>query len=133
MAKTFDGRDAEVYAVPVDPPAPLFRPSVAKRVGTLAGFKDPVTGAGLSRDGRRMVVCANNAVGVYVRDPKVPDRWRAIAVRRFSGGGGIEAVAWDGEDLILAGEGRGVFRLTAFDWSGKARQATPARAPGRRP
>ena len=43
-------------------PPPCSGPAVAERVGTLAGFTEPVTGADLSPDGRRLVVCSLGAV-----------------------------------------------------------------------
>jgi hypothetical protein len=129
VAKTFDGRDAEVYAVPLRPPAPLFHPAVPERVATLEGFTRPVTGADLSRDGRRLVVCSGSSIGVYQRT--AGDHWIPIALRRFRGGDQVEAVAWDGDDLILAGEGRGVYRITAADWRRGTRPEPAASRPGR--
>jgi hypothetical protein len=116
VAKTFDGREAEVYAVPLKPPAPLFRPASPEKVGTLPGFTEPVTGASLSPGGR-LAVCSTGAVGVYERDAS--GRWAPVARRRFRVDDDIEAVAWDGDDLILAGEGRGVFRIAEADWRGR--------------
>jgi len=126
VAKTFDGRPAAVYAVPLSPPAPLIRPAVPKPVATLPGFTAPVTGADLSRDGRRLVVCSTDAVGVFLRDGR--DGWTAVTLRRFRSGDQVEAVAWDGGDILLAGEGRGVFRIKAAVW-----QAERTRQPSTRP
>src|SRR5262249_30134736 len=108
VAKTLDGREAEVYALPLKPPAPLLRPALPEPVGTLPGFTEPVPGADLSGDGR-LVVCSTGAVGIYQKDGA--GSWRPVARRAFRGGDGIEAVAWAGNDLILAGEGRGVYRI----------------------
>jgi hypothetical protein len=129
VAKTFDGRDAEVYAVPLAPPSPLFRPALPARIGVLPGFTRPVTGADLSRDGRRLVVCSYDAIGVYERTSE--GRWTPIARRKFHGGDSVEAVAWDGDDLILAGEGRGVYRIAAADWRRDRRPAVTARPTSR--
>ena len=120
VAKTFDGRDAEVYAVSLRPPAPLFRPSLPAKVATLPGYTRPVTGADLSRDGKRLVVCSHDAVGVFERTDG--DQWTPVSRHRFRKGEEIEAVAWDGDDLILAGEARGVFRITEADWRTSARR-----------
>jgi hypothetical protein len=114
VAKTFDGRPAEVYTVPLRPPAPMTRPAVPERAGSLDGFTRPVTGASLSPDGRRLAVCSLEAVGVYSRGPDAA--WVPVALRTFRSDDQIEAVAWDGDDLILAGEGRGVYRLPASAW-----------------
>jgi len=120
VAKTFDGRDAEVYAVPMDPPAPLTRPAVAARVGTLRGFTRPVTGADLSADGLRLVVCSIDAAGVYA---KARDgSWTPLWLGTFRAPEEqVEAVAWDGDDVILAGEGRGVYRIAAGAWKVRPR------------
>jgi hypothetical protein len=115
VAKTFEGQDAEVYAVPLKPPAPLFRPALPEKVGTLPGFTDPVTGADLSKTGR-LAVCSTRSVGVFERDGS--RRWVPVARRRFRAADQIEAIAWDGDDLILAGELRGVYRIAADDWRG---------------
>jgi hypothetical protein len=116
IAKTFDGRDAEVYALQFDPPAPLLRPALPEKVGTLRGFNDPVTGASLSPGGR-LAACSYGSLGVFERD--AAGGWRPIARRRFRLDDEIEAVAWDGDDLILAGERRGVWRVTRDEWSGR--------------
>ncbi len=123
VAKTFDGRPAEVFAVPFDPPAPLFRPAVAERIGSLAGFRAPVTGASLTPDGRRLVVCSLASFGVYRLDDR--GEWLPVALRSFRSGDQVEAVAWDGDDLVLAGEGRGVFRVRASQWRGREASSVP--------
>jgi hypothetical protein len=125
VAKTFDGRDAEVYAIPFDPPAPLLKPAVPERIGTLPGFTKPVTGASLSLDGKRLAVCSLRSVGVYERAGK--DKWKRLAIRPFRSEDQIEAITWDGDDLILAGEERGVYRLPATAW--RARASTPSQTP----
>jgi hypothetical protein len=114
VAKTFDGRDAEVYSVPLRPPAPLLRPAVAKLEGKLPGFTEPVTGASLSARGGRLAVCSNGALGVF---RKADDGgWLPLAIRTFRCDDEIEAVAWEGDDLILSGEKRGVFRVRSEMW-----------------
>ncbi len=111
VAKTFDRREAELFAVPLDPPAPLLRPVLPEPAGTLPGFTEPATGAGLSRrrppPGRLLATT-----------------WPASTRRTDGGAGrssrtvryeadGIEAICWDGDDLILAGEGRGMYRIAS--------------------
>jgi hypothetical protein len=110
VSKTFDGRDAEVYAIPLEPPAPLLKPAVPERVGTLPGFTRPVTGASLSQDGKRLAVCSTKAVGVYERTAK--PAWKRLAIHVFRSDDQIEAITWDGDDLVLAGENRGVYRIS---------------------
>jgi hypothetical protein len=68
VAKTFDGREAEVFAIPLDPPAPLLRPALPRPAGTLPGFTEPVTGADLSADGRLLAACSQGVVRVYAPD-----------------------------------------------------------------
>jgi hypothetical protein len=45
VAKRFDGRDAELFSVSLDPPSPLLRPAFPRKVGSLPGFTEPATGA----------------------------------------------------------------------------------------
>lgn len=125
VAKTHDKRDAEVYTLPLDPPAPLLNPAVPERAGTLKGFTDPATGADLTRDGRILAVSAHDGVGLYERKPD--GSWKRLDVRSYRSHDDIEAVTWDGADLILAGEERGLFRIRARDL-----QLPPASNPGRR-
>jgi hypothetical protein len=121
VAKTFDEREAELFAVPLDPPAPLLRPALPDRLGTLPAFVEPATGADLSPEGLRLAVCSYDVVRVYGRAARDSDRWSLSGTVRFEADG-VEAVAWAGDDLILAGEGRGLYRIAAKAW----RTGTPA-------
>jgi hypothetical protein len=119
VAKTFDGREAELFAISLDTPAPLLRPATPERLGTLPGFVEAVTGASLAADGLRLAVCSYDVARVYGRDRRYTDLWTLLGTVRFKDqADGIEAITWDerGEDLILAGEGRGVYRITAATW-----------------
>ncbi|MGE3819708.1 MAG: hypothetical protein AB7I30_09750 [Isosphaeraceae bacterium] len=116
VAKTFDGRDAEVYELPLVPPAPLLRPAVPRRIGTLPGLKRPATGADLRADGLLAVV-SKGQVGVYRRNEA--GDWRRVGGVHFVGGGDVEAIAWAGSDLILTSEGRGVFQIDEAQWRGR--------------
>jgi hypothetical protein len=133
VAKTFDGRDAEVYALPMNPPSPLMRPALPRRVGTLSGFTEPVTGASLSRDGR-LAVCSTGAVGIYKK--RADGSWNRLNLLKHEIDADIEAVAWDGDDLILTGERRGVYRIAAATLrehrEAGSERSTPAK-PGARP
>ena len=116
VAKTFDERAAALYAIPFDPPAPLSRPALPEPIGELPGFSEPATGAGLSPDGGRLAVCSNSAASVYGK--RLRGGWTLLGSVRFKSHD-IEAICWDGDDLILAGEGRGMYRIAASTWRGK--------------
>ena len=114
VSKRFDGREAEVYAVPLDPPAPLLRPTEPKRQTTLPGFTTPATGADLSRDANLLAVCGTGEARVYaVGDGS---RFDPVGVVRFEVDDQVEAICWDGRDLLLVGEGRGVYRISEATW-----------------
>jgi hypothetical protein len=114
ISKRLDHGEAELFSVPIDPPAPLLRPAVPERLGTLPEFVEPATGADLLSDGKRLAVCAMNVTRVYERTPT--KGWRLTASVRYESDQ-IEAIAWDGRDLVLASENRGVFRITERQWS----------------
>jgi hypothetical protein len=125
VAKRLDGRPADLFAVPLDAPAPLTAPTVVQRLGTLEQFVEPATGAALAPDGRRLAVCSPVLVRVYVRPALASDDWKLAATVRFDADG-VEAVTWDGDDLILASEGRGLYRIAAAAW----RRGSPGPAAG---
>ena len=117
VGKSFDGRDAEVYSIPLDPPATLLKPAKARKVGTLPGFVWPATGASLSATSGRLAVCGLKAAAIYRREKGLG--WELVWRGEFESRDQIEAVAWEGEDLILAGEGRGIFRIKEATWKHK--------------
>jgi hypothetical protein len=127
VAKTHDGREAELFAIPLEPPAPLLRPALPRKLGRLPGFTEPVTGANLSSDGRRLAVCANSVTRVY--EPAPQDEWKMIGGARYAADE-VEAVCWDGDDLILASERREIYRIPRTTWL--AKKAPPA-TDGRKP
>ena len=117
VTKRLDGGEAELREVPLEPPAPLLRPTAARKVGVLPGFVDPATGADLSPDGRRLAVCGVDVVRVY--DRPAPPSWdglRMSAEVRLKGERQVEGIAWDGEDLVLASEHGGLDRVSASAW-----------------
>jgi hypothetical protein len=118
VAKKSAGRDAELYAIPLDPPAPLLRPALPEPAGTLPGFTEPVTGADLSADGRLLAVCSYEVARVYERSAR--GDWRRLGTIRYKADS-IEAICWDGHDLVLAGEGRGMYRIAEATWRAAAR------------
>ena len=115
LAKYRDGRPADLFRVPIDPPAPLLRPATAEKVGTLADFTQPATSASLSDDGGRLAVASIHEVRVYRRAPG--GAWEFLG-RASCPEGQVEAVAWDGLDLVLAGEDRRVHRVAERHWRG---------------
>jgi hypothetical protein len=117
VVKRLDGRDPELRAVPLEPPAPLLRPAEAKKIGVLPGFPEPVTGADLAPGGRLFVACGTDVVRVYERPtPPSWDDLRMIAEVYLKKKGDYEGVTWDGDDLILVGEGGGVARVAESTW-----------------
>ncbi len=114
VAKYLDGREAELFAVPIDPP-PAGRAAVPVRsIGRLMGFTEPATGAGLSADGTLLAVCSYAVTRVYRRGRS--GAWERLAEVRYAALP-IEGIAWDGRDLVLAAEGaRGLFRLPERAW-----------------
>ena len=134
VAKYRDGREAELFAVPLEPPAALTRPAQPRSIGRLAGFTESATGADLSEDRTLLAVCSESVTRVYGWSVAPP--WRLLAEVRYESLP-IEGIAWDGRDLILAAEeGRGLYRLPEASW----RRATPggggsrpSSRPGERP
>jgi hypothetical protein len=113
VAKRFDGRAAEIFAVPLDPPSPLLRPASPRRVGSLPGFTESPTGASLSPDARLLAVVSTSVARVYDRDADGGLTLRATVRYKERD---IEAIAWDGPDLILATESGALYRLAAATW-----------------
>jgi len=119
VAKRLDGREAELFAIPLNPPAPLLRPTSPRRIGVLPGFVEPATGASLSDDGQLLAVCSSTVTRVYRRDDD--PGWSLLAeVRHVSLP--IEGITWDGRDLILVSEGRGIDRIAEATWRRSARR-----------
>jgi hypothetical protein len=113
IAKYLDGREAELFAVPFDPPAPA--PAPVRSIGRLPGFTEPATGADLSADGTRLAVCSYGVTRIYRRKAE-PDAWEPLAEVRYAPLP-IEGITWDGRDLILAAEeARGLYRLRERVW-----------------
>jgi hypothetical protein len=115
VSKRFDRREAELFAVPFSPPAPLLRPATPKRIGVLPGFVEPATGASLSVDGQLLAVCSSTVIRIYKRS-KGKDRPWHLAAELWHDGPEVEGITWDGFDLILVSEGRGVDRVSEAAW-----------------
>ncbi len=117
ITKRYDGREAERYSIAVDSAAPIFKPLIPRYEGTLAEFTEPATGADLSADGRRLAVCSLKSARVYEIDPESGPR--PISFVRYDADQ-VEAICWDGDDLLLANEQRGMFRIAASTWRPKS-------------
>jgi hypothetical protein len=128
VAKYHDRREAELFSVPLEPPAPLLRPAQPRLLGRLPGFVEPATGASMSADRALLAVCSEAVVRVYRRDHTGP--WRLVAEVRYKPRP-IEGVAWDGGDLILVAEGQGIYRLAESTWRALSPTAPAASAPPR--
>jgi hypothetical protein len=113
ISKRFDGQDAELFAIKLDEPASLLRPTTPERIASLPECSEPATGADLSSDGKRLAVVTTKAVRVY--EPDGVDRWKLVGTVKFEAPG-VEAVCWDGFDLILASEDRSVYRISETAW-----------------
>ena len=118
VSKRFDGGEAEVFAIPLDPPAPLLQPASPERITRLAGCVEPATGADLSADGRRLAVCTVSSARVYV--PDGGGGWSLGSTVRFKEPH-VEAICWDGDDMILASEDRSLYRISAQAWKAGGR------------
>ncbi len=113
ISKRLDGNEAELFAMPIDRPSPLLRPATPRRVGSLAGFVEPATGASLSADGGLLAVCASTVTRVYRANPG--PAWRLLAEVHYPPRA-IEGICWDGLDLLLVSEGQGIDRLAEATW-----------------
>ena len=113
ISKRFDGREAEIFQIPIDPPSSFLKPAVAERIGVLSDFNKPATGADLSKNGQLLAVCSTENAKVYQRTG--PASWTKIATIKDIGRG-IEAICWDGFDLVLASENRDMFCVPESRW-----------------
>jgi hypothetical protein len=115
VAKYLDGRTAELFSVPLEPPSPLARPAQPRLVGKLPGFTEPATGAALSTDRSRLAVCSPTVTRVYRRDGSRSPPWTLEAEVRYPAVP-VEGIAWDGLGLVLVAEGGGFYRLPEKQW-----------------
>jgi hypothetical protein len=123
IAKYADGREAEIFAVPFDPPAPLSQPASPRSLGKLPGFTEPATGSDLDADRKLLAVCSSRVTRVYRRDDVKKHDWKALSEVRYQAEQ-IEGICWDGRDLVLVAEGGGIFRIAEKTW----RDAPPRRS-----
>ena len=113
ITKRRDGQAAELYRLPLAPASSLLRPATPERVGLLPGCVEPVTGASLAPDGQQLAVVTDSSVRVY-RSTNMAD-WTLLGSAAFRAPD-VEAITWDGADLILASEDRSVYRLPPERW-----------------
>jgi hypothetical protein len=121
VAKYHDGREAELFSVPLVPPSPMIRPARPRSIGRLPGFTEPATGAALSEDRTLLAVCSETVVRIYQPSDTTP--WRLLAEVRYDPVP-VEGIAWDGRNLVLVAEGRGLFRLSQAAWRAAAERRT---------
>jgi len=115
VAKYMDGREAELFTVPLEPPAPLARPARPASIGRLPGFVEPATGASLHQDRSLLAVCSAKVTRIYRRGDGSAPKWRLIAEVPYDPSP-IEGIAWDGFDLVLVAEGGPIYRLSEKAW-----------------
>jgi hypothetical protein len=121
VAKYHDGREAALFAVPMDvQPTPAGAPGAKpasqppRELGRLPGFTEPATGADLSQDGTLLAVCSYGVTRVFRRGNG--DAWEPLAEIRYKPRP-IEGITWDGRDLILAAENAdGLWLLREAAW-----------------
>ena len=96
---------------------------VLERVGEITDAR-LVTGAGISEDGKRLVVCTYNALWVYHRDDgnltQMIQSKLWVLRHNFQG----EAVCFEGYNLYLTNEARDIYALPQF-WYEKAWKLSP--------
>jgi hypothetical protein len=126
IAKFLDGREAEVFSVAFDPPAPLFKPAEPRSLGRLAGFTAPATGSDLDGDRTHLAVCSSAVTRIYRRDDVAKPGWKLVSEVRYPATQ-IEGICWDRRDLMLVAEGGGIFRISEKTWRAARPSATPAR------
>ena len=126
VTKRFDGREAEVFSLPLRPGSTLLRPVTPERVQTLEACVEPATGASLSVDAQRLAVVTLKMVRIYRASPQTKAGWKLEATVAHEAPG-VEAVAWDGNDLILASEDRSIYRVSQAVWQASANQGGRAK------
>jgi len=132
VAKYLDRRQAGLFTVPLETPAPLLRPAHPRSIGWLPDFTEPATGAALSDKRDLLAVCSSDVTRVYEREQRA--RWRLLAEVRYKSQP-IEGIAWDGPDLVLVAEGGGLYRLAETTWRRIRRNtgSRPTKSPPSKP
>ena len=102
IEKRHDGQEPRLLSLSRVTSGTLKDPVDLVQRGVLPGFKEAVTGASLSQDGRWLAVCSPGVSRVYGRAGS--GGWELEAILRHANGAGYEAVAWDGADVVIAAE-----------------------------
>jgi hypothetical protein len=123
VAKYLDGREAELFTVPMELAAPLARPARPVSIGRLPGFVEPATGASLNQSRSLLAVCSYKVTRIYRRGEGPAPQWQKIGEVRYEPTQ-IEGIAWDGADLVLVAEGGPVYRLLEKTWRGSMPSTT---------
>jgi hypothetical protein len=97
--------------------------NILKRLGELAGARF-ITGAGISPDGKRLALCTYNAVWIY-HDQKDIAQLVNSQPWGFSHLFGVEAIGFDGYDLVMTSESRNIYRLPRW-WYERELKLPPA-------
>jgi hypothetical protein len=122
VAKYLDRRQAGLFTLSLETPAPLLRPARPRSIGDLSEFSEPATGAALSDKRDLLAVCSSEVTRVYQREGSAP--WRLLSSVRYPSQS-IEGIAWDGLDLVLVSEGGGLYRLAEATWRRTRRNVGP--------
>jgi hypothetical protein len=123
IVKARDGHEPEMFTLDLQHPAPLSRPAPLTPAGRLPKWVEPATGAALSPDGRRLAVCSTSIVRVYHRSGGTG--WKLLSQVKFKPMA-AEGVAWDNNDLILAVEQDGLYRIREQTWRENAQVSPPS-------
>ncbi|MFI5458364.1 MAG: hypothetical protein ACHRXM_23285 [Isosphaerales bacterium] len=128
VAKYLDGREAELFSVPLDPPSPLTRPARPRLIGRLPGFIEPATGADMSQDRTLLAVCSSTVTRIYRRGHAQSPPWRLLGEVKYESLP-IEGIGWDGRDLVLVAEGGGFYRVSEKTWRARSPRESSIRRP----
>ena len=126
VAKYVDGREAELFSVPLEPPSPLTHPARPRSIGRLPGFIEPATGADLNQDRTLLAVCSSTVTRIYRRVVPQSLPWRLHGEVRYESLP-IEGIGWDGRDMVLVAEGGGFYRLSEKTWRARLQRESSAR------
>lgn len=118
IAKYRDGKPADWYAIPIEPPATLTKPAIPQRVGTLPGAVEAVTSASYDDRRGRLAVLSGKHVRIYRKTER--EEWVEPAVVDH-GMSGAEGITWDGEDLLIVVEDRRIARIEQRTWKSRER------------
>jgi len=92
-----------------------------------------LTGADLSPDGRRLLVCSAYAAWVFALDETGAVRKDVAPQTVRYPPGEIEACCFDGNDVLLVAESREIYRVAAADLAAGTRFRRPPEAPSEPP